>query len=176
MSKFKPKADLKHIFERGTDIKVNGRMLETLTFNNFKQHDEENLIQLYDKLKNSSPNMIEIFVRYLNEISPNGKITIEESIIQQYLHNFFNGKRNEEYVDNTIKFFTTFRENRLEPGKLIVVFNQFSFFVMTHILHNFGLTPNKAFDFMKSMSAATNIDQEILVEVMTERMLENVIG
>ena len=172
----KPKADLNHIFERGTDIHTTGRILETLTFNNFRQHDADNLILLYDKLKNSTPNMIEIFVRYLNEISPNGKSTIDENIIQQYLHNFFNGLRNEEYVDKTIKFFNTLRENHLEAGKLIVVFNQFSFYIMTHILHNFGLKPNKAFDLMKSMSSATNIDQEILVEVMTERMLENVIG
>ena len=176
LSKLKPKADLNDIFERGTDILANGRIKETLSFNNFTQHDADNLIHLYAKLKNTTPNMIEMFVRYLDEISPNGKSTVDQKKIEQYLHNFFNATRNEEYVEATIQFFVTLREKRLEPGKLIVVFNQFSFFVMTHILHNFGLKPNKAFDFMKSMSAATNIDQEILVEVMTERMLENVIG
>ena len=176
LSKLKPKADLNQIFERGTDLVANGRIRETLVFNHFNQHDAENLINLYEKLKHNTPDMLEMFIGYLNEISPDGKNTVDEKIIQQYIHNFFNGKRNKEYVDQTVQFFVTFREKHFEPGKLIVLFNQFSFYVMTLILHNFGLKPKKAFDYMKSLSAATNIDQEILVEVMTERMIENVIG
>lgn len=176
LSKLKPKADLNLIFERGTDIQVSGRIKETLHFNNFKNSDASNLVELHTHLKNSTVKMTEIFVRYLEEISPTGKNIIPKDRIETYLENFFTAPRNEAYVEKTIDFFAMLREKRYESGKLIVVFNQFSFFVMTHILHNFGLKPNKAFEYMKSMSAATNIDQEILIEVMTERLLENVIG
>ena len=176
LSKLKPKADLNQLFERGTDLVANGRIRETLSFNHFNQHDADNLINLYENLKHHTPDMLEMFVHYLNEISPDGISTVNEKMIQQYIHNFFNGTRNKEYVDQTVQFFVTFREKRFEPGKLIVLFNQFSFYVTTLILHKFGLNPNKAFAYMQSLSAASNIDQEILVEVMTERMIENIIG
>ena len=56
LSKLKPKAELNQLFERGTDIQANGRIKETLTFNNFTQHDADNLIHLYEKLKTTKPN------------------------------------------------------------------------------------------------------------------------
>lgn len=37
------------------------------------------------------------------------------------------------------------------------------------------MKPRVAFKYMKSVSAAVNIEQELLIEVMTERLLENVI-
>ncbi|UZM97637.1 hypothetical protein OL548_21420 [Lysinibacillus sp. MHQ-1] len=73
-------------------------------------------------------------------------------------------------------FFNLFRKHQYEPGKLIVVFNQFAFYITTYILHNFGMKPNKAFQFMKSFQSAVNVDQELLVEVLTERIIENVVG
>lgn len=176
LSKLKPKADINQLLERGTDIQASGRIHETLAFNNFKQKDAANLAYLYERLQDTTPNMIEIFNRYLDEISTTGKSLVPSEKVENYLHNFFNAPRNEEYVEETIQFFALLREKKYEPGKLIVLFNQFSFYVTTHILHSFGIKPFKAFELMQSVSAATNIDQEILVEVMTERMLENVIG
>lgn len=176
LSKFKPKAEISDLFKRGTDIEATGRLKSTLEYNHFTTKDAQNLRELYEKLKNIHPTMQKIFIRYLDEISPTGKNLISPHKIDQYLHNFFTSPRNEQYVDQTIQFFASLRSHKYEPGKLIVVFNQFSFFVTTHILHNFGLKPNTAYDYMKSLSSAVNIDQEILVEVMTERMLEHVVG
>ena len=175
-SKLKPKADIEQLFERGTDIEVNGRIKHTLHYNNFKQKDAHNLQELYKRLKATDSNMVAIFLHYLEEISPSGVNTISKEKIEAYLFNFFNAARDEKYVETTINFFVGFREKKFESGKLIVVFNQIAFFVTTHILHNFGLKPHTAYEYMKSVSSAMNIDQEILVEVMTERMLENVIS
>ena len=174
-STFKPKAELTHIFARGTDLTASPRFQETLAFNNFTTTDQQNLASLYSRLKTVTPTMNEIFLKYLDEIAPNNVHPITEQQIEQYLKQFFLSERNDEYVDTTIRFFNLLHESRFEPGKLIVVYNQFSFFLTTHILHNFGLKPNKAFEYLKTVSAAINIDQELLTEVMTERMIEHVI-
>lgn len=174
-SVLKPKAELQDLFERGTDLPATGRFHQTLTFNNFKQQNQADLKHLYDRVSEMSPTMHEIFNRYLVEIAPNGKNPISESQIDRYLKNFFLAERNDEYVDQTLKFFNLLRQNRFEAGKLIVVFNQFSFYITTHVLHHFGMKPHIAFKYMKSVSAAVNIEQELLTEVMTERLLENVI-
>ena len=174
-SSIKPKADLDVLFARGTDIQASGRFKSTLAFNNFTKQDAENLKEIYGRIKNGSPTMNDIFSKYLDEIAPNGKNPITKEQIDSYLQQFFLAERNDEYVDSTIKFFDLLRRGRFEPGKLIVVFNQFSFYLNTHILHIFALIPFKAFDYMKSLSSAVNIDQEILVEVMTERIIENVV-
>ncbi|MEK4425369.1 methyl-accepting chemotaxis protein [Solibacillus sp. FSL K6-1523] len=174
-SKFKPKAELQDLFERGTDLTATSRFLKTLTFNNFKQTDQVNLASIYERIQTLTPTMNVIFNTYLNEIAPNGKNPISEGQIDQYLKQFFLAERNDNYADQSIHFFNLLRENQFEPGKLIVVFNQFSFYVTTLILHNFALKPTIAFNYMKSLSAAVNIDQELLVEVMTERIIEHVI-
>lgn len=174
-SAFKPKAELTDIFSRGTDLHASGRFLETLKFNNFKRHDQENLLVIFERIKEVTPTMNEIFSKYLDEVAPNGHNPISNSQIERYLKNFFLAERDDTYVDVTIKFFNTLRESKFEPGKVIVIFNQFSFYLTTLIMHNFGFKPHTAFDLMKTVSAAINIDQELLIEVMTERMLEGVI-
>ena len=174
-SSIKPKANLEILFARGTDIQASGRFKSTLVFNNFKQQDAKNLQEIYERIKNASPSMNEIFTKYLDEIAPNGKNPITKAQMDSYLKQFFLAERSDEYVGRTVKFFDLLRRSGFEPGKLIVVFNQFSFYLNTNILHNFALKPFKAFDYMKSMSAAINIDQELLVEVMTERIIENVV-
>lgn len=174
-SAFKPKAELADIFARGTDLQASGRFLETLKFNNFNKKDQENLLIIYDRIKEVTPTMNDIFLKYLEEIAPNGGNPIKPAQIERYLKQFFLAERDDQYVDSTVKFFNTLRESKFEPGKVIVIFNQFSFYLTTLIMHNFGIKPHTAFDYMKTVSAAINIDQELLIEVMTERMLEGVI-
>ena len=174
-SKLKPKAELQDLFERGTDLSAAPRFLNTLAFNNFKSQDQIHLQTIYKRVANSQPTMNVIFNQYLTEISPSGKSPISDAQIERYLQQFFLAERNDDYVVETIKFFNTLRENRFEPGKLIVVFNQFAFYITTLILHNFGIKPHLAFEYMKSVPSAVNIEQELLIEVLTERLLENVI-
>ncbi|MFJ5766586.1 methyl-accepting chemotaxis protein [Lysinibacillus sp. NPDC093210] len=175
-SSIRPKAELNELLKRGTNLSATGRFNKTLAFNYFNSQDEENLKALFYKLKDITPSMNAIFKNYLSEISPTSQQTISEENINQYLTQFFLATRDDEYVDETVKFFNLFRKNQYEPGKLIVVFNQFAFYITTYILHNFGLKPNKAFEYMKSFQSAVNVDQELLVEVLTERIVENVVS
>ncbi|KOY83576.1 CZB domain-containing protein [Lysinibacillus macroides] len=175
-SSIRPKAELDELLKRGTDLHATGRFHQTLAFNHFQLEDEERLKTLYEKLKDVSPPMNAIFHHYLSEISPTSQLTISEEQIQQYLTQFFLATRDDDYVDKTVKFFDLLRQQRYEPGQLIIVFNQFAFYITTYILHNFGIKPNKAFQYMKSFQAAINVDQELLVEVLTERIIENVVS
>lgn len=172
----RPKAELDELLKRGTNLNATGRFNKTLAFNHFNSQDEENLKDLYKKLKDITPSMNAIFDNYLKEISLSSQLTISEENINRYLSQFFLATRDDEYVDETVKFFNLFRKNQFEPGKLIVVFNQFAFYITTYILHNFGLKPNKAFGYMKSFQSAVNVDQELLIEVLTERTIENVVA
>ncbi|MFJ7979860.1 methyl-accepting chemotaxis protein [Lysinibacillus xylanilyticus] len=175
-SSIRPKAELEELLKRGTNLNATGRFNKTLAFNHFNSQDEENLKTLYYKLKDITPSMNAIFNNYLREISLSSQLTISEENINRYLTQFFLATRDDEYVDETVKFFNLFRKNQYEPGKLIVVFNQFAFYITTYILHNFGLKPNKAFEYMKSFQSAVNVDQELLIEVLTERTIENVVA
>lgn len=175
-SSIRPKAELDELFQRGTDLGATGRFNQTLAFNNFNAKDEQNLQLLYSKLQDITPSMTGIFKNYLSEISISPQQIISEESINQYLTQFFLAARDDHYVEETISFFSLFRKKQFEAGKLIVVFNQFSFYIMTYILHKFGLKPNKAFEFMKSFQSAINVDQELLVEVLTERIIENVVA
>ncbi|MGE7689629.1 methyl-accepting chemotaxis protein [Lysinibacillus sp. NPDC097214] len=175
-SSIRPKAELEELLKRGTNLNATGRFNKTLAFNHFNSQDEENLKTLYKKLNDITPSMNAIFNNYLSEISLSTQLTISEENINRYLTQFFLATRDDEYVDETVKFFNLFRKNQYEPGKLIVVFNQFAFYITTYILHNFGLKPYKAFEYMKSFQSAVNVDQELLVEVLTERTIENVVA
>ncbi len=175
-SSIRPKAELEELLKRGTNLNATGRFNKTLAFNHFNTQDEENLKTLFNKLKDITPSMNAIFNNYLKEISLSSQLTISEENINRYLTQFFFATRDDEYVDETVKFFNLFRKNQYEPGKLIVVFNQFAFYITTYILHNFGLKPNKAFEYMKSFQSAVNVDQELLIEVLTERTIENVVA
>ncbi|MFJ8511534.1 methyl-accepting chemotaxis protein [Lysinibacillus xylanilyticus] len=175
-SSIRPKAELEELLKRGTNLNATGRFNKTLAFNHFNSQDEENLKTLYYKLKDITPSMNAIFNNYLREISLSSQLTISEENINRYLTQFFLATRDDEYVDETVKFFNLFRKNQYEPGKLIVVFNQFAFYITTYILHNFGLKPYKAFEYMKSFQSAVNVDQELLIEVLTERTIENVVA
>lgn len=175
ISVFKPRAHLDDLLKRGTDIEASGRFLKTLQYNHFTKNDQENLKEIYNKIENFIPTMSNIFHHYLEEISPIEQNPFSKDDIDQYLQRFFHSERNNEYVENTIAFFRLFRIHKFETGKLIVLFNQFAFYISTHILYNFGLKPKKAFEYLRSLNAAMNVDQELLVEVLTESMIENVI-
>lgn len=172
----RPKLEMAQLLQRGTDINTVGRFKDTLAFNNFHKRDEENLKELYSKLMECTPSMRDIFTKYLEEIAPDKHNPISNQYIEKYLNAFFLHPRDEKYVDETVRFFYLFRHHKFEPGKTIVIFNQFAFYVTTHILYNFGYKPAKAFDLMRSFQAAVNIDQELLFEVATERMIEHAVS
>ena len=173
---FRPKANVQDLFKRGTDLQVTGRFKDTLAFNNFTSTTQVHLRELCDKLQHAQPSIQQIFTEYLAEISPTGTNRIEMKYVERYLDMFFLHERDGEYVEKTVKFFNMFRERGYEAGKVIVVFNQFAFYVTTHLLHNFGYKPNTAFELLASFQAAVNVDQQLLIEAQDERLMEKVVG
>lgn len=176
MTSIRPKMDMDQLFQRGTDIETTGRFKETLAYNNFNKKNAIDLLELQEKLRSIQPTATEIFTRYLTEISPSSTNPIPKDKIEYYLQLFFEHPRDEVYVDKVVRFFKLLRKNHFEAGKTIVVFNQFCFYITTHILHHFGYRPAKAFSLMQSFQAAVNIDQQLLIEVLTESMVEHVVG
>lgn len=175
MTSIRPKMDMEQLFKRGTDIETASRFQQTLAYNHFQMEDAVNLRELYGKLQDVQPSVTEIFNRYLTEISPNGVNPINSQIINRYLQFFFEQPRDDQYIEETIAFFTLLRKNKFEPGKTLVLFNQFAFYITTHLLYHFGYRPAKAFSLMKSLQSAVNIDQQLLIEVLTESMVEHVV-
>ncbi|MFS0577434.1 globin-coupled sensor protein [Sporosarcina sp. 179-K 3D1 HS] len=175
MTSIRPKMDMEQLFKRGTDIEITGRFKDTLHYNHYEMEDCNNLRELYAKLKDIQPSVGEIFNRYLTEIAPEGNHTISQKAIQDYLLLFFTVPRDNEYIEKATAFFGLLRKNKYEPGKTLVLFNQFAFYITTHLLYHFGYRPAKAFSLMKSLQAAVNIDQQVLIEVLTEKMLEHVV-
>lgn len=173
---FRPKAEVQDLFKRGTDLQVSGRFKETLAFNNFTSSTQLHLRELFDKLQGVQPTIQQIFTDYLAEISPTGTNRIEMKYVERYLDMFFLHERDGNYVEKTVNFFNIFRERGYEAGKVIVVFNQFAFYVTTHLLYNFGYKPNTAFELLASFQAAVNVDQQLLIEAQDERLMEKVVG
>ncbi|WP_240315623.1 globin-coupled sensor protein [Sporosarcina sp. PTS2304] len=175
MSSFRPKMNVEQLLQRGTDLQAPQRFQETLHYNHFKKVDVQNLCELYKKLENVTPTISEIFEQYLTELSPSRKNPVPKNLISDYLTNFFTHTRDKEYMEKTLQFFFTLRNHQFEAGKTIVLFNQFAFYIQTHLLYHFGYRPTKAFELMRSLQAAVNIDQQLYVELMTEQTVEHVV-
>lgn len=175
MSSFRPKMNMEQLLQRGTDLDSAPRFQETLHYNNFHKQDVQNLQELYKKCENITPSITDIFEQYLSELSPTQKNPVPRSLIDEYLHDFFTMTRSTEYMEKTLRFFFTLRKHKFEAGKTIVLFNQFAFYIQTHVLYHFGYRPAKAFDLLKSLQAAVNIDQQLYIELMTEQTVEHVV-
>lgn len=175
MTLFRPKMDIEQVVKRGTDIEIAGRFQQTLSYNHFQMEDNENLRELNTKLQDIQSSVTEIFDHYLTEISPNGVNPIDSTTIDRYVQHFFEHSRDDQYVEGAVKFFGLLRKHKFEAGKTLVLFNQFSFYITTHLLYHFGYRPAKAFALMKSLQSAVNIDQQLLIEVLTESVVEHVV-
>ncbi|USK70102.1 globin-coupled sensor protein [Peribacillus asahii] len=173
--KVKPRATAQSLTNFGTDYVLKGRLQETLAYNQFLQEDFEKLTFLSQKMNPLIPEMVELFVKYLEKCSTSETKPVPEREIEAYLKAFFTLDRTEEYVNEALFFFRLLRDCRYSQGNLIVVFNQFNFYLMTNILHVLGLKPNSCILYMQSAQKAVNIDQQLLVECFSELMLEQVV-
>ncbi|MEE1130627.1 MAG: globin-coupled sensor protein [Caryophanon sp.] len=155
-----------------TDIHVDGRLLQTLASNAFHDQDHTYLKEAYSIISAHIPTICETFHTRLAHIHESGKNPIDEPTIRRYLERFFTHQRDYDYVEKNLSFFYQFRKNHFEPGKLVSVFNQFGFDLI-NLLHL--EKKNKTIVLIHSVQLALNIDQQILVELLTERMIENVV-
>ena len=63
----KPRATSEDLTKFGTDYVVKGRFQDTLVYNHFLQDDYTNLNVIAGKLNHLMPEMVKLFVAYLNE-------------------------------------------------------------------------------------------------------------
>ena len=175
MFKMKPRATSENLTNFGTDYVIKGRFQDTLVYNHFLQEDFKKLNVIAQKMNHLMPEMVNLFVTYLNECSTSKTKPVSEQAIQEYLTTFFTLNRTEEYANQVFSFFRLLRDCHYSQGQVIVIFNQFNFYLMTNILHVFGLKPAACIGYMQSTQKAINIDQQLLVECFSELMLEQVV-
>lgn len=175
MFKLKPRATTESLTKFGTDYKIKGRFQDTLIYNNFLHVDFNRIERLSKKFEVLIPEMVELFSGYLQECGTPESKPVPKEALESYIRDFLTMDRTVEYVDKTLAFFRMLRDSHYSQGKLIVVFNQFNFYVMTNIIHHLGLKPTACIEYMHSTQKAINIDQELLVECYSELMLEQVV-
>lgn len=171
----KPRATSEILSNFGTDYVIKGRFQDTLVYNHFLKEDFTKLNVIAQKMNHLMPEMVNLFVSYLKECSTSKTKPVSEQAIQEYLTTFFTLNRTEEYTNQVFSFFRLLRDCQYSQGHLIVIFNQFNFYLMTNILHVFGLKPTACISYMQSTQKAINIDQQLLVECFSELMLEQVV-
>lgn len=167
----RPYADLERIAQYGTDLEFEGRFLETLAYNKFGQKDNEQMMEVGRIIEPALDEAAEVFLSYLQYIAPDQEIQTKLEDVSAYLHTFFKEKRDKAYVDKVIPFFLRLRID-FNVGKLIVAFNQINFFFSTYLLSKKGLNPKRCLNLMESLQRATNIDQQVMIEVFTEKIME----
>lgn len=172
LKSLRPYADVKRLVQYGTDLRLEGRFSDTLAYNRFGQQDNENIQAVGKIMESALEEAAQVFLGYLEYIAPDGECKTKLEDVLNYLHTFFYEPRDEKYVDKVISFFTLLRNNHLNIGKLIVAFNQLNFFFTTYLLSKKGLTPRKCLNLMESLQRATNIEQQVLIEVFTEKIME----
>lgn len=175
IKKLKPRATSENLTNFGTDYVIKGRFQDTLTFNNFLEEDFKKLNVIAQKMKHLMPEMVNLFRTYLNECGTSKTKPVSEQAIQGYLTTFLTHNRDEEYVNEVLAFFRMLRDCHYSQGHLIVIFNQYNYYLMTNILNVFGLKPTACIRYMQSTQKAINIDQQLLVECFSELMLEQVV-
>ncbi|MBF4501515.1 CZB domain-containing protein [Savagea sp. SN6] len=176
MSSLRPKLHIEQLFERGTDQDLQSRFQKILHYNSFNTQNLNELKDLYERIAGERPNLVQLFERFFSEINPQAARSIPTTAIEEYVHNFFNAERDDVYFRQVLSFFTSLHRYKFEAGETIVVFNQFSFYVSTHILHHLGMRPKRAMAMLQSFQSAVNIDQQILVNTFQERVVNNVVA
>lgn len=171
---FKRKAVSYDFFKRGTDIEITGRFHEMLIFNHFTHEDEKNLKLIKQQMNDLHMPIESFLMQFLDEIAPNAQHRISTQQIEQYVERFFQHPRDLAYINQTVKFFNLLREERFEIGKLVVVWNQLSFYLNTVLLNKVG-SSSSLHAFLQTMNNAINIEQQILSDVYVERFMEDVI-
>lgn len=155
-----------------TDLHAHGRFQQTLALNSFQSLDFTNLQHISPIVEPFLQQLVNDFDERLAYIHESTKNPVDRDSITRYIERFFGHERDNMYVEKTLSFFYQFRKHHFEPGKLLVVFNQFGFDLI-NILH--VKRKSKATPFVHSLQLAINIDQQLLIELMTERIVEHVV-
>ncbi|HHY73436.1 MAG TPA: chemoreceptor protein [Bacillus bacterium] len=174
LEKLKPTIKIDQLLKYGTDIEMKGRFKETLEYNHFTIEDQNRLKDIVLLLESNTNEIVEIFETSLQKLKDESTTTISKESISRYIQTFFYEERNLDYVDKIITFFEELHAKHYNIGKLAIVFNQLNFYLTTHLLSKKGLHPHKCIHLMESLQRSINIEQEILIEVFSEKLVEQV--
>ncbi|AMA72881.1 globin-coupled sensor protein [Aneurinibacillus thermoaerophilus] len=170
----RPQISALKLIERGTNIEFKGRFKDTLAYNHFTEEDENTLFQVREIVQESISEAADLFHKYLIELKEEGEQEIHSEEIKRYLYIFFNEKRDKEYVDKIIPFFNELRIRRYNIGKLIVAFNQLHFFLQMSLFSKKTILPSTYLQLAEALQRAINIEHQVLIEVYTEKIIEQV--
>lgn len=171
----KPRAKMQETLSLNQEATISNHFQEALSSYGFTSSDERKLQSLYGKCQQNKLALGKIFMSYLEEIAPEGKNPYTARQVEQYLHFFFVSKKDEHFIKENRRVFMGFWENRFEAEKVIIIIEQFANWLMKKIMEEFDLSPIEAFEYMKSVSTSKCIVKQLLIEVMTEQMLEEVV-
>lgn len=175
LKNLRPRASIEMLSKQGTDIHSEGRIQGTLAFNHFTHKDYENLQEVHTTLSHLKQEMVQLFADYFQKLCESQNMKVSSLLIEKYIESFFLDQRDQRYVAKIIHYFNELRRAKFSAGRLIVVFNQFNYYLITNLLSQKGARPNHCMALMGSMQKAINIDQEILIEVYEERLMERVV-
>lgn len=153
----------------------NNRFADTLKYNKFSINDNAVLIEIGDLFyKNIESTIANSMVGNLNELHPNQKISFDVQLVKNFISDFFYQPRNDEYVNKVLSFFQILRKEKYNLGKLVVIFNQFHFEILSAILYKKALSNSKRIRYVEVLQHATNIEQQLLIEVYNESLIEHI--
>lgn len=174
MFTFRPRAKAELLTQTGTDYKFEGRFLETLDFNHFQKNNFQNLQEIYSTLQPSyKEELINMFDDYFKRISSTGQHAIPIKVIENYIDKFFTKDRDVEYMNSVMPFFELIQQQHFEMPKVLVLFNQFNFYMITHCVHKWAVNPQKCMAMLPSLQRAINIDQQMFFGFYNEIIVEN---
>ena len=171
----KPRAKMQELLSLKREVSVSNGLHEVLFSCHFTSSDEKKLQFLYEKCQKSKPALTEICMSYLEEIAPGGKNPYTVQQVEQFIHHFFISKKDEYFVKENRRLFMTLRQDRVDADRVMIILGQFTSCIMKKIMEELDLPAIEAFEYMKAVSSSTSIVKQLLIEVMTEQMLEEVI-
>lgn len=176
--RLRPKTSKEDILAKGTDYEFDTRFRSTLDAHHFTQEDGKKLKEVHDILKDALEEATDIFQGYFQQLQQQSPDQIQQGIernaIVAYLDNFFAATRDERYVDRSIQFFERVRKLNYPLGRIAGILNQLNFFFSVHLLSKKALSPNRCLRWMEALQKAINIEQQIMIEVYTEKLMEQV--
>lgn len=170
---FRPQITSQELLRKGTDFQFEGRFQETLAYNHFRQEDFKRLGEVAAYLEESFHEAIQLLHSQFVELRTGNNEPPSLETVEAYIRTFFFEERTQAYVDKTMVFFNQLRKNNYHIGKLLVAFNQLNFFFTIKLLSKKALSPHTCLRLMESLQRAMNIEQEVLIEVYTEKLMED---
>ena len=170
-----PRAKMQELLSFDSEMSVSNRFQETMFSCHFTSSDEEKMQLLYEKCQNSKPALSEICMSYLEEIAPEGRNPYTARQVEQFIYHFFISKKDEYFVKENKRVFMTLRQDHFEADRVMIILEQFASCIMKKIMDELDLPATETFEYMKAVSSSTCIVKQLLIEVMTEQMLEEVI-